>query len=114
MTIVTSEYLQYVIVPQRDEDSQSLTPVITRHTLPRARRTNIKRNTRIVEISYEHLEAAIISHLHAFKVIQPDEEVLWTDIDIALNENGLIEIELGVGPVEKQLKLPLGSDPLGR
>ncbi len=71
-----------------------------------------KPETRVVEISYEHLEAAITNHLHTFGLIKRSEEVLWTDIDIALNDRGLVEIEIGIGPAD-QLSLPLG-DPLGR
>lgn len=105
-----SEYFQLKIAPLLNEDNRNLTPATTsKSSLARTKKT--KPDVRVIEISYEHFEQAIISHLITFGAIKPTEEVLWTDIDIELNEKGLIEIEVAVEPA--QLSLPLG-DPLGR
>jgi hypothetical protein len=110
--IGTSEYLQYEIV-SRPRDALNSTPATTRSSLTRTKKSN-KPAARTVEISYEHLEAAIVNHLYAFGALKRNEEVLWSDIDIALNDKGLVEIEVGVAPAEVQLNLPFTGDPLGR
>lgn len=48
-------------------------------------------------MSYDNLEAAIIEFLYRLRIVDPNsEEIVSLDLDIELNENGLIEFDADI------------------
>ena len=53
-------------------------------------------STKTVEISYENLEGALIPFFYALGVLDDNEEVITFDFPVALNEKGLVEIDMEI------------------
>jgi hypothetical protein len=70
------------------------------------RPTGIKVETKNVVISYENVEAAVVSFLYATRTIPESWDVLSTDIPLALNEEGFIEFEMEIAkPIKRDFKV---------
>lgn len=70
------------------------------------RPTSIKVETKTITISYENIEAAIVSFLYATRTIPESWDVLATDIPLGVNEEGFIEFDIEIAkPVRTNLRV---------
>lgn len=59
-------------------------------------------------IDHEQLEDVLISHLYAVGVLDDNEEVLFVDFGLPIDEEGKVEIELNIAkPVARATQLTL-------
>ena len=72
---------------------------------------NIIFHTKVIEISHENLEAALLQFLQSNRLIPLEWDVLEVDFGIPVNEKGNIEIDMAyVIPKEEESHLTLAVD----
>jgi hypothetical protein len=49
-----------------------------------------------VRLRYEHIEEAIAAHLYAMTALNDDEEVLFIDLGLPIDKEGMVELEIEV------------------
>lgn len=70
------------------------------------RPTSVKVETKTITISYENIEAAIVSFLYATRTIPEFWDVLGTDIPLGMNDEGFIEFDIEIAkPVKTNLRV---------
>lgn len=63
---------------------------------------NLRLTERTLTISYEELEAAIVSYLQTVHILNPNEEyVIELDLDVPLNDSGLVEFDVVTAPFDQ-------------
>lgn len=72
---------------------------------------NIQFHTKVIEISHDNLEAALLQFLHSNRLIPLEWEVLEVDFGIPVNNDGNIELDMAyVIPKEEESHLTLAID----
>ncbi len=61
--------------------------------------------TKTIVMSYENLEAAVVSFLYQTRTIPESWDVFATDIPLALNDDGFVEFEIAIGKPVKRADL---------
>ena len=52
--------------------------------------------TRVIEMSYDNFENAIVSFLYSIGALNDNEDVIASDFGVELNENGNVEFDLEI------------------
>jgi len=70
--------------------------------------SSLNMTTKTMTIMYEELEGAVVSYLETIGKIDTDRDfIIETDIEVALNEEGLVEFDLVTIPTD-QLEFDFG------
>ena len=78
----------------------------------------MKTKTKSLTINYDQLQDMIVAHLYAIGALDDGEDVISLDIDIALNDDGLVEMDVETMPLKRgshltgvssQAELPLNA-----
>lgn len=72
---------------------------------------NIAFHTKVIEISHDNLEAALIQFLHANRLVPLEWDILEIDFGMPVNNKGNIEVDMAyVIPKEDESHLTLAVD----
>ena len=75
------------------------------------KKTNKEVLTKTIVMSYDNFESAVVSFLYSMGAIPDDWDILCTDLEVPLNDEGLVEFDIEVvKPVGKKNNLRLIKD----
>lgn len=75
------------------------------------KKTNKEVLTKTIVMSYDNFESAIVSFLYSMNAIPDDWDILCTDLEVPLNDEGYVEFDIEVvKPVGKKNSLRLVKD----